>query len=213
MRKYETSRTIITTPAPIPSSYPVSAEVIAPGAPAASHAAPEEFVFSTIRPKSRKPKAKTRGKFRKTTTAMIQTTTPMTVESFESMEMTTTPKIVIFASKKNMNNTNRSGESRTQLIRNRNRERGNAPAFTRPGRVRTTTPMSVTHATRFVPGIQHKVTVAPKEVQGMPHTLAPYEKMDRRPDSFGVEELTTMTPEYTVRWVFLKIVLLYSIAR
>ncbi|UMM22119.1 hypothetical protein L5515_003495 [Caenorhabditis briggsae] len=202
MRKYETPpKTIITTPAPIPSSYPVSAEVTPASAPVA---APEEFVFSTIRPKSRKPKARTRGKLRKTTTVMSTTpsTTPMSMEIQKSSgedEMTTTPRIVIFASKKNSLGGNKSEEMRNQN-QSVQKGRGVSAAFTRPGRIRTTTPMPVTHATRFVPGIQ-KITVAPKENQGMPHTLAPYEKTERRGESFETgESMTTMTPEYTVRY-------------
>ncbi|EGT35680.1 hypothetical protein CAEBREN_06560 [Caenorhabditis brenneri] len=203
MRKYETApKTIITTPAPIPASYPVSAEVQV--TPAALVAAPEEFVFSTIRPKSRKPKARTRGKLRKTTTIMtttpLPTTIPMSMEIQKSMEEeeTSTPKIVIFASKKNMMNKSEESSPRTRI---RGGAEGGPPAFTRPGRIRTTTtPMPVTHATRFIPGLQ-KITVAPpKESQGMPHTLAPYEKMERRGENFGVEGMTTMTPEYTVRY-------------
>ncbi|EFO97544.1 hypothetical protein CRE_08575, partial [Caenorhabditis remanei] len=200
MRKYETPpKNIITTPAPIPSSYPVSAEVTPASAPVA---APEEFVFSTVRPKSRKPKSRTRGKLRKTTSAMTTTplpitTTPMSMEIEKSVEseLTTTPKIVIFASKKNSLGGGRSEETKQQLTRGR----GVSPAFTRPGRIRTTTSLPVTHATRFIPGVQ-KVTVAPKEAQGMPHTLAPYEKMERRGENFEVGEMTTMTPEYTVRY-------------
>uniref|UniRef100_A0A8R1HQ29 Chitin-binding type-2 domain-containing protein n=1 Tax=Caenorhabditis japonica TaxID=281687 RepID=A0A8R1HQ29_CAEJA len=188
MRKYELAKNIITTPPPSYHPGSITAAASPPGA-----AAPEEFVFSTLRPKSRKPKTRTRtGKTRKTTTPMMVTT-----ESSALIE-TTTPKIVIFASKKSASGGNRSGEQlKQQLIRDRAK---NHSVFPRPGRPRTT-PTPVTHATRFVVGPQMS-TVAVKEVQGMPHTLPPYEKMERRKEieNLATEDVTTMTPEYTVKY-------------
>ncbi|CAD6194092.1 unnamed protein product [Caenorhabditis auriculariae] len=157
--------------------------------------AEEEFVFSTVRPKRPRPRTRPaangkgsprpRVKIRKTTTPR-PTTVAYSAEKLTSSESFANPPRPTSAEQFNSRKTTTEAPYR--------------PAFTPPNRFRsTTTPRSVTHATKFRPWPEAQTKPTPEPV-GYPETLPPYSGTVHQPLQEETDRATTIQPEYTVKY-------------